>query len=100
MEILSINQSANLHEIYNRNKARIQTKSRTNELLMNEQKEEIEANLFALELLMPKKLFIAEIKKREKQSKDILIYQLAIKFTVSEDVIKTRMINLGILTSI
>ncbi len=65
-----------------------------------EQKEEIEANLFALELLMPREMFIAEIKKREEQSKDILIYQLAKEFAVSEDAVRSRMINLGILTSI
>ena len=65
-----------------------------------EQKEESEANLFALELLMPRKMFMAEVKKRQGQSAGILIYYLAKVFEVSEDAIKTRMINLGILTSI
>ncbi len=67
---------------------------------MNEQKEEIEANLFALELLMPRKLFMAEVKKRHGQSASILIYYLAKVFEVSEDAVRTRMINLGILTNI
>ena len=65
-----------------------------------EQEEEIEANLFAMELLMPRKIFIAEIKKRQGQSADILIYYLAKVFEVSEDAVRSRMINLGILTSI
>ena len=65
-----------------------------------EQKEESKANLFALELLMPRKMFMAEVKKRQGQSAGILIYYLAKVFEVSEDAIKTRMINLGILTSI
>lgn len=81
------------------------------------QKEEQEANQFAMELLMPEELFIAEAKKqREKIFKndrkyyyvnnkaltkeEFLIHKLAIKCQVSEDAVKTRMFNLGILTSL
>lgn len=85
------------------------------------QKEEQEANAFAMELLMPEEPFIAEVKKQqEKISKsqlnfhyieglpgkrvfnreEILIYRLSQKCQVSEDAVKTRMFNLGILTSI
>ncbi len=83
------------------------------------QKEEQEANIFAMELLMPEKLFIAEAKKiREKLYKGVnryrfhsvngviltkeefLIHKLAKKCQVSEDAVKTRMFNLGILTNI
>ena len=81
------------------------------------QKEEQEANIFAMELLMPEELFIPEVKKqREKifktdrkyyyvnnkvlNTEEILIHRLSIKCQVSEDAVKTRMFNLGILTSI
>ena len=81
------------------------------------QKEEQEANAFAMELLMPEKLFIAKAKKlhgqihkttqkfylrgnRALSKEELLIYKLAIKCQVSEDAVKTRMFNLGILTSI
>ncbi len=67
------------------------------------QKEEQEANAFAMELLMPKDLFMVEAKKlheKKFKSEDMLIYRLSIKFQVSEAVITARMINLGILTSI
>lgn len=70
-----------------------------------EQKQEIEANQFAMELLMPEKLFTEEIAKLRKQLKyryndDALIHRLAIRCQISEDAVRTRMINLGILTSI
>ena len=83
------------------------------------QKEEQEANQFALELLMPEELFIAEAKKiREKlysgvnqyrfhsvdgkliTKEDLLINRLAKKCQVSKSTVKARMINLGMLTSI
>lgn len=83
------------------------------------QKEEQEANAFAMELLMPEKLFLEEIKKLHGKlysgvnryrfhsvdgviltKKEFLIHKLAKKFAVSEAVITTRMINLGILTSV
>ena len=82
-----------------------------------ELQQEIEANMFAMELLMPKNLFLSEASKIQKKinsswqknylikdrvldSRDLLTYRLAKKFAVSEYVIKVRMINLGILTTI
>ncbi len=81
-------------------------------------KEEQEANAFAMELLMPEELFIAEAEKihgkiyapdniyRFHSVKGVLltkeeffIHQLAKKCQVSEDIVRTRMLNLGILTS-
>ena len=81
------------------------------------QKEEQEANQFAMELLMPEKLFLAEAKKQRDKiykdsrryyyvnnkvlnSEECLIHRLAMKCQVSESAIKIRMFNLGILTSI
>ena len=81
------------------------------------QKEEQEANIFAMELLMPEELFIAEAKKQQERiyksnqknyiindrilnRSEMLVYRLAIKCQVSEDAVKTRMFNLGILTSL
>jgi len=81
------------------------------------QKQEAEANAFAMELLMPKKMFIEEANKiheiiRKKNqmyyrvgnsllnSDAYLINRLSNKFQVSEEAVKTRMFNLGILTSI
>ena len=83
------------------------------------QKEEQEANTFAMELLMPEELFIKELKKIKEDlysganryrfhsvdgviltKEEILINRLSRKCQVSEDVVKTRMFNLGILTSI
>lgn len=81
------------------------------------QKEEQEANTFAMELLMPEKIFIDEAKKIQKRiiikravmyrvdsrflnGEEYLVYCLAKKCQVSEDVVRTRMLNLGILTSI
>ena len=81
-------------------------------------KEEQEANQFAMELLMPKDLFIAEVKRIHEKihngvnryrfhsvngvlltKEEFFIHKLAKKCQVSEDIVKTRMINLGILTS-
>ena len=79
-------------------------------------KEEQEANQFAMELLMPEELFIAEARKQSEKihktnqmyyrmgdsllnSEAYLVHLLSKKCQVSEDIVKARMINLGILTS-
>ena len=81
-------------------------------------KEEQEANAFAMELLMPEELFIEAAKEIHGKiyapdnicsfhsvkgvlltKEEFFIHKLARKCQVSEDMVKTRMINLGILTS-
>lgn len=58
----------------------------------NKDPKEIEANKFAAELLVPEKLILLEYKKMLVPEKRLL----AIKFGVSEDVIKYRLKGLGI----
>jgi Zn-dependent peptidase ImmA (M78 family) len=67
-------------------------------------KEEIAANAFAAELLMPRDLIIQELKrlfsnKNYSPSKDELIKDLADIFNVSQQAMEYRLNNLGILTS-
>ncbi|MEV6831873.1 ImmA/IrrE family metallo-endopeptidase [Amycolatopsis sp. NPDC051102] len=64
--------------------------------------EEIEANRFAAELLMPRALVIHafEVKLRKSvSSRDELVSELAHEFDVSTDAMGYRLINLGILTA-
>lgn len=66
-------------------------------------KEEQEANVFALELLMPTHMileYVNKYKNRQKLSDKRCISELCKTFQVSEIVMKTRLVNLGILTSI
>lgn len=66
-------------------------------------KEEIEANLFALELLMPRDMILtyADKYKNEKKLSDKQFLETMCKtFQVTEMAMITRLLNLGILTSI
>ena len=65
-------------------------------------KEEIEANAFALELLIPKNMILEYVVKYQKlyKNNDLLISKLCDKFEVSEIAMKSRLLNLGILTTI
>lgn len=76
---------------------------RDNKSSLATDREEIEANTFAAELLMPKSFINAEIdrliKKRQSFDKDDLIDHLARAFHVSPQAMEFRLINLGILIS-
>lgn len=66
--------------------------------------DEIEANQFAAEILMPKKMIEKEInklisKKRILKSKESFIEEMARIFIVSQQAMEFRLNNLGILTS-
>ena len=65
-------------------------------------KEEIEANTFALVLLMPENMILEYVSKYRKLYKNNqeLILRLCKKFEVSEIAMKSRLIDLGILTTI
>ena len=66
-------------------------------------KEEQEANAFALELLMPKHMILeyCDKYKNQKQLSDKeFLNRMCKKFQVSEIAMKTRLLNLGILTSV
>jgi Zn-dependent peptidase ImmA (M78 family) len=69
-------------------------------------KEEIEANAFASELLMPRNFVEKEINKILKQNgdkapdKDALVSGLAKIFQVSKRAMECRLVNLGIITII
>ena len=66
-------------------------------------KEEQEANAFALELLMPKHMILNyahKYKVEQKLSDRQFIDRMCKKFEVTEIAMKSRLINLGILTSI
>jgi len=65
-------------------------------------KEEVEANAFALALLMPKNMIIEYVVKYKSlyKNNDILISKLSNKFEVSEIAMKSRLLDLGILTTI
>jgi Zn-dependent peptidase ImmA (M78 family) len=63
--------------------------------------EEIEANRFAAELLMPRAMVmksVSAIVKQTAPSRDELISKLAREFDVSTDAMGYRLINLGVLT--
>lgn len=66
-------------------------------------KNEISANAFAAELLMPKKFMLNElhkiIKKNKQLSKEALIEKLSSVFEVSAKAMEYRLINLGVLQS-
>lgn len=76
---------------------------RDNKSSLATDREEIEANTFAAELLMPKNFINTEIdsliKKRQTLDKDELIEHLSRVFHVSPQAIEYRLINLGILIS-
>jgi Zn-dependent peptidase ImmA (M78 family) len=60
--------------------------------------EEVQANAFAAELLMPEALVadaIAKAPKRARQSEDVLVSHLMRTFEVSRDAMVYRLINLG-----
>lgn len=63
--------------------------------------EEIEANSFAAELLMPRELLKAEVQKRVIKygsvSTDLLLEELIVVFDVSKQAMEYRLKNLGIL---
>lgn len=65
--------------------------------------QEIEANTFAANILMPKEIVIARtstiIKESTHISRDDLVSRLAREFDVSTEAIGYRLINLGILTA-
>jgi len=65
-------------------------------------KEESEANAFALELLMPRDMILKYVDKYKisYRSNEALISKLCNKFDVSEIAMKSRLLNLGILTTI
>lgn len=76
---------------------------RDNKSSLATDREEIQANAFAAELLMPKSLISAEIdrliKKKQTFEKDELIEHLSKTFQVSPQAMEYRLINLGILIS-
>jgi Zn-dependent peptidase ImmA (M78 family) len=63
--------------------------------------EEAQANAFAAELLMPRQLMLQEIERQIKRSRQIapeqLISSLAETFRVSQEAMRYRLINLGVL---
>lgn len=62
------------------------------------QKEEIEANQFAMELLMPKSFIKSEIRKIRNKgfiNRERLIEKMAKKFKVGEEAMAGRLYNLG-----
>lgn len=65
--------------------------------------QEIEANAFAAEILMPRKLVLREVGERVPQGGVVdpttLIRQLAREFRVSEQAMEFRLVNLGVTTS-
>jgi Zn-dependent peptidase ImmA (M78 family) len=65
--------------------------------------QEIEANSFAAELLMPRKLVLREIAERVPEGAVAdparLIRRLAREFAVSEQAMEYRLVNLGVATS-
>jgi Zn-dependent peptidase ImmA (M78 family) len=64
--------------------------------------EEIDANRFAAELLMPRDLVmksVSAIIKEKQPTRDELVRRLAREFDVSTDAMGYRLINLGILTA-
>jgi Zn-dependent peptidase ImmA (M78 family) len=65
--------------------------------------QEIEANAFAAEILMPRKLVLREVDDRVPQGGVVdpttLIRQLAREFRVSEQAMEFRLVNLGVTTS-
>lgn len=65
--------------------------------------QEIEANAFAAELLMPRSLILRELKRRVPEGKVVdpakLVRALAADFDVSEQAMEFRLVNLGIATS-
>lgn len=65
-------------------------------------KQEAEANAFALELLMPREMLLKYLKEYREisNSNKQLITKLSNKFEVTEMAMKSRLLNLGILTSI
>lgn len=66
-------------------------------------KEEIEANQFALELLMPREMILTHANKykNEKRLSDKqFLVKMCKTFQVTEIAMITRLLNLGILTSI
>lgn len=66
--------------------------------------QEIEANSFAAELLMPRTLLLHELSKRVPQGgvaePRTLVRQLAVDFAVSEQAMAFRLVNLGVATSL
>jgi Zn-dependent peptidase ImmA (M78 family) len=64
-------------------------------------KEEMEANAFAAELLMPRKFMTTEIDRLIARSRQIapeqLIAELATTFRVSQEAMRYRLVNLGVL---
>lgn len=68
-----------------------------------EDTQEIEANQFAAELLMPREMIEREIKKRADKrksvSEDVLAVELASVFEVSKQAMEYRLINLGIVAA-
>jgi Zn-dependent peptidase ImmA (M78 family) len=63
--------------------------------------EEVEANRFAAELLMPRLLVDESVKSKMQQkphTRDDLVTILAHEFDVSTDAMGYRLINLGIIT--
>jgi Zn-dependent peptidase ImmA (M78 family) len=66
-------------------------------------KQEIEANRFAAELLMPQKLLVAELQKELRvgaaDSRDALIAKLAKSFSVSVEAMSYRLVNLNIIAA-
>jgi Zn-dependent peptidase ImmA (M78 family) len=63
--------------------------------------EEVQANAFAAELLMPRKFMTAEIERAVTKTRQIsaeqLIIELAETFRVSQEAMRYRLINLGVL---
>lgn len=63
-------------------------------------REEIEANKFALSLLMPEHVVFNELKKIKQHDSKTIIKILSKKFQVTKSIVVTRLLNMGILTSI
>lgn len=63
--------------------------------------QEIEANRFAAELLMPEKMIVEAVKRRQQKKTDIsasqIISELADEFQVSPQAMEYRLTNLGLL---
>ena len=65
--------------------------------------EEIEANAFAAELLMPSKMIMADISSQtnfidyEKDGLDNVLKTLALRYEVSEQAMTIRLMNLGVI---
>lgn len=61
--------------------------------------QEIAANTFAAELLMPQRMIEQELSRHEGELDDIEIYKLSNQFRVSDQAMRYRLANLGVITN-